>query len=176
MLHCRVASQCLSRDPGAVSFANKSLTGATDSGLTGSQITIAEGKNCNTYTSAGYGPLTKQGEMVSGISIEAVRDSFYAANSLELALYNLLTTRAKTPFNESGRQLLLSTGNGVVQRMISEGVFDPDADEVNQFIVPEIADLDPDDVAARNYADCQLVATHLSSMVKVTITADVSVS
>jgi hypothetical protein len=176
MVHAAWASRCLAVDPGGVSFALKSLTGCTSSNLTASQITITEGKTCNSYTNAGPGPLTMKGVVASGKSIEAVRDSIYAKGELETALYDLFTSRDKIPYNEGGRQLVLAAGNAVVARMESEGVFDPDADTPNQFTMPEIADISASDISNRLFPDCRLIAQHLAGAIKIEISADISVS
>lgn len=176
MVHAAEFSRCLAVAPGSVSFALKSLTGCTAAPLTASQISIAEGKNCNTYTDAGPGPLFLKGVMCSGISIEAIRDSIYAKTELESALYNLFVARNKIPYNEAGRQLVLNTANGVVARMIAEGVFDPDAATPNQFTMPELADISAGDRSARLFPDCRLIAQHLAGAIKIEIAADISVS
>lgn len=176
MVHAAIASRVLAIDPGQVSFALKSLTGCTSSGLTSAQLGYAEGKNCNTYTDAGPGPLFLKGVNCDGVSLEAVRDSLYAKAELESELYNLFTQRNKIPYNETGRQLVLSYANGVVARMISEGVFDPDASPANQFTMPAIADISNTDKANRVFPDCELIAKHLAGAIKVVISANISVA
>lgn len=176
MAHCAWASRCLAVAPGSVSFALKSLTGCTTSGLTSAQIGYAEGKNCNTYTDAGPGPLTLKGVNVAGISLEAIRDSIYAKGELETALYALFVARNKIPYNESGRQLVLATANAVVSRMVSEGVFDPDADPANQFTMPEMTEISGTDKSNRLFPDCRLIGQHLAGAIKIEISADISVS
>lgn len=175
MVHAAWASDVLSTDPGAVSFALKSLEGVTSSGLSAAQIGYVEGKNCNSYTDAGPGPLTLKGVNCAGISLEAMRDSLYAKAELETALYNLMTTRRKIPYNEAGFGLVQSYADSVTKRMISEGVFDPEADPINQFIMPAVADVALADKNNRIIPDCQWNATHLASGIKIEITSNISV-
>lgn len=176
MVHAAIASRCLATAPGGVSFALKKLSGVTSSGLTSAQIGYAEGKNCNTYTDAGASALFLQGVNCNGISLEAIRDSLYLKAEVETALNNLFTSREKLPYNEAGRQLCLAAVNGVIKRVISEGVLDPDADPVNEFTMPEIANISAGDKAIRLFPDCVLNAQHLAGAVKIELTANVKVA
>jgi hypothetical protein len=174
-LHCVLASYCLAIPPGQVSFKHKRLTGVTSSGLTASQIGVIEGKNGNTYTEAGPFALTLPGVVASGISIEAIRDIFYYLQELQLALYNLMITRNKLPYNESGRQLGLSTGNAVISRMLTEGVLDPDADPSNAFLMTEIAELSPTD-KGNHVFPAETNGQHLASATKFRVTMNMKAS
>jgi len=174
-IHTIIASRCLSVAPGQVAFKHKRLTGATPAPLTGAQISIVEGKKCNTYTQAGPFALFLQGVVSSGVSIEAIRDIFYFLQELQLALYNVLVTRDKVPYNESGRQLGLAAGNGVVQRMITEGVLNPDADPQNEFIMTEIADISETD-RGNHVFPSEVVGEHLASATKFRVIMNIKVS
>lgn len=176
MIHAAEASRVFAVAPGQISFALRKLTGCTSSGLTSAQIGYAEAKNCNSYTDAGPGPLFLKGVNCNGISLEAVRDSLYSKAELESELYNLFTQRNKIPYNETGRSLVLSYANGVVARMISEGVFDPDASPANQFKMPAISAISSGDRAARLFPDCELIAKHLAGAIKIVISANISVA
>jgi len=176
MIHAAEASRVFAIDPGKISFALKSLAGCTSSGLTPAQIGYIEAKNGNCYTDAGPGPLFLKGVNCNGISLEAVRDSLYAKAELESELYNLFTQRDKIPYNETGRSLVLSYANGVVARMVAEGVFDPDASPANQFTMPAISAISSGDRAARLFPDCELIAKHLAGAIKIVIAANISVA
>lgn len=174
-LHCVLASYCLAIPPGQVSFKHKRLMGVTSSNLTASQIGVIEGKNGNTYTEAGPFPLTLPGVVASGVSIEAIRDIFYYLQELQLALYNLMITRNKLPYNESGRQLGLASGNAVVARVLTEGVLNPDANPANEFIMTEIADISPTD-KGNHVFPAETVGEHLASTTKFRVTMNMQVS
>lgn len=174
-VHAILASRCLAVAPGGVAFKLKRLTGATAAPFTSAQISVIEGKNGNTYTQAGPFPLLLQGVMASGVAIEAIRDIFYFLQELQLALYNVLVTRNKVPYNEDGRQLGLAAGNSVVSRMLTEGVLDPDADPANQFIMTEIADISPTD-KGNHVFPCEVVGKHLGSATKFRVTMNIQVS
>lgn len=174
MVHCRWASRCLSRAPGAGTWANRKLTGATAAPRTSAEITILEGKNANSYTAAGPAPLTRKGVVASGKAIEFVRDSFYAINELNTELYNLFSTAEKIPYNSQGKGLIQSAGDAVVKRMKNEGVFNPESDTPAQWIVTEPADISSSDKTARLWPDNLLVAEHLRAVISIDYNANIS--
>ena len=119
--------------------------------------------------------IPKKGTVYVVDDDEAVRDSLYAKAELETALYNLMTTRRKIPYNEAGFGLVQNQADGVTARMINEGVFDPEADPVNQFVMPAVADVSLTDKNNRIIPDCQWNAQHLASGIKIEITSNISV-
>lgn len=175
MVHCRWASRCLAIDPGQGTWANRSLTGATAAPRNTSEINILESKNANSYTMAGPGPLTRRGVVASGKPIEMVRDSFYAINELNTALYNLFTTVEKIPYNSAGQTLISNTGNGVVRRMVLEGVFNAESSEPAQFIVPDPDTISETDKNNRIWPDCLLLSEHLRAVISLEYLANIVV-
>lgn len=173
MIHCALASILLGTAPGKISAALKILTGCTESPLSASEIAIAEGKNCNTYASAGFGPLTLQGVVANGIDIEAIRDVYYALNELDASQYNTLTSVPKMPYNGPGAIIMQGAGQKIIDRMVDEGVFDPQYN--NRWTVPNPATLSNGDRAAKIFANCELDAVHLASGKKVKYTANIGV-
>ena len=174
MVHCRWASRCLSRDPGQGSWANRKLTGATAAPRTSSEITILEGKNCNSYTAAGPAPLTRKGVVASGKAIEFVRDSFYAINELNTELYNLFANTEKLPYSSKGKALIQAAGDAIVKRMKNEGVFNPESDTPAQWVVTDPADISSTDKTARLWPDNLLVAEHLRAVISIDYAANIS--
>lgn len=164
-------SRFFARDPGSISMALKNVIGSVPDVLTGSEISILEGKNANNYAQIGSLGRIKNGVVANGSPFEYIRDSDYLAYELQEALFNLLTTRDKTPYTEEGLLLVETTGQGVMDRMVLEGVLSPDYPVV--FSVPALADISASDKQNRCLPDCKAVGTYANGIIKIVVEASV---
>ncbi|MBT9548604.1 MAG: DUF3383 family protein [Candidatus Sericytochromatia bacterium] len=173
MVHCALAGVLMGKGPGKIQASLRTLVGVTAAPLTSAQLAILEGKNCNSYASIGYGPATLQGVQVNGIDTDAIRDTFYMLDELDLALYNSLTTQDKVEYNAVGAQKLQGVAKQKIGRMEDIGVLDPTYN--NTFTVPDPTTLSEGEQTAGSFAECVLDAKHLKSGRKIKYTANVGV-
>ena len=173
MVHCALAGVLMGKGPGKIQASLRTLVGVTAAPLTTAQIAILEGKNCNSYASIGYGPATLPGIQVNGMDTDAIRDTFYALDQLDLALYNSLTSQDKVEYNAVGAQKLQGEGQKVVDKMVGLGVFD--STYSNTFSVPDPLTLLEAEQTAGSFSECVLDAKHLKSGRKIKYTANVGV-
>lgn len=166
-----LASLCLSYDPGAVAFHNKELVGVTPDDLTDTAIGVLEGKNANNYTTVyGSTALVLQGVTADGVQIHATRDQDYFQTTLEGRIANVLTVNPKIPLNTFGLKLIETAGQGVMNQMVAENVFDSDVDAT--FTAPDIADISEEDVTAHLASGFTGSAKIQNAMVEVSVNLD----
>jgi hypothetical protein len=167
-----LASLCLSYAPGKVAFHNKELTGVTADTLTSSEVGIIEGKNANNYTTV-YGDvaLVLQGVTADGVQIHATRDQDYFQTTLEGRIANTLKVNPKIPLNTKGLAMIAGEGQGVMNQMVREDVFDSDVDAT--FVAPDIADISEEDVTAHLASGFTGGAKIQNAMVEVSINLDI---
>ena len=170
--------RCLQADPGAITFWGRTLAGVTPDNLTSAEIGFVEGKNGNNYCYiAGQGNF-QPGICANGDSIQTTRDLDYFEYKLIEKLLAVLTSRDKTPFSVAGLNLVQSNGQGVMDQMVNESIFDEGSSEsiaAPSFTVPALADIDAADKTAHLLDGCTYDATYLDGIRKISVAGNIQV-
>lgn len=173
-----LAGRFLGVAPGQVSASLKTLAGVTADDLTDDEADAIIDKDGVIYIEQGNTGVTLNGKTVNGDQIEATRDIDYFVNELEEEIYSRLVATNKLPADNNGLAAVKGWGQGVVNRMVLEGVFaatDENGD-APEFTVPALADWDSSDKAAGILSGCKAFAQLANSIVKVEVAANIALA
>lgn len=173
-----LAGRFLGVAPGQVSASLKTLAGVTADDLTDDQADAVIDKEGVIYIEQGNTGITLNGVLVNGDPIESTRDIDYFVNELEEEIYSRLVATNKLPADINGLAAVKGWGQGVVNRMVLEGVFaatDENGD-APEFTVPALADWDASDKAAGILSGCKVFAQLANSIVKVEVAANIALA
>lgn len=173
-----LAGRFLGVAPGQVSASLKTLSGVTADDLTDDEADAIIDKDGVIYIEQGNTGVTLNGVLVNGDQIESTRDIDYFVNELEEEIYSRLVATNKLPADNNGLAAVKGWGQGVVNRMVLEGVFaatDENGD-APQFTVPALADWDSSDKAAGILSGCKVFAQLANSIVKVEVAANIALA
>ena len=110
------------KEPGASTWAFKSLAGVSVYDLTTAQRTALEAKNGNHYLSVGGLSLTGPGESASAEWLDIVRDLDWLSARLQEAGVGVFASNDKVPFTDEGISLLLTAVRAVLNTAVTAGV------------------------------------------------------
>ncbi len=96
----------LSKDPGAYTFALKTLIGIVVSSLTPNQRANALAKNCNVYEERGGINQVNDGRMASGKRVDQIHGRDWLANTVAVNIFGLLSSVLKVPYTDEGISLV----------------------------------------------------------------------
>lgn len=147
MAGAALLGRCLPLTPGSETWADKALSGVDPSLLTDTHRDNLEDRNAFGYESVGGLGTTFFGTVASGEYIDAIRflDSF--ENDAAVSIFNLKYDKdAKIPMTNPGIAQIESELRGACKRGENAGGIAPGW----TVTAPDEADLDPDDVTARN--------------------------
>lgn len=130
------------------------LVGIKPQKLTQSEINeIAEAGGMVYISKAGI-PQTSEGKTIGGEYIDALHGDHWVKSNLESRIQALLSNTDKLSFDSSGIALLNDTASNVLEEAFINGIVDKDdVTGTGKYSVATLqrSDLDPDDIAARNY-------------------------
>lgn len=130
------------------------LVGITPNTLTTSQLQAIEKANAIAYVSKAGIPQTSEGKTMSGEFIDALHGDHWVKSNIETNVQRLLSTTDKLTFDSNGIALLDTTVANVLETAFNNGIVDiVDETGVGNYSVTALGrqDLNPDDIAARNY-------------------------
>lgn len=170
--------RCMEPDPGSVAFWGKKLAGVTPDELTSSEIGFIEGKNGNNYCYIGGQGNYQPGVAANGDSIQTTRDLDYFKYKLIERLLAVLSANDKIPFSVAGLALVKANGQGVMDQMVNEKIFDDGATEeidAPTFNVPALGDVDAADKTAHLLDGCTYNATYLDGIRKINVAGNIQI-
>jgi len=166
----------LGNSPGSIQLFGRELTGVTvtpTSSLDSTGVTVLEGRFFNTYRQFGAYGMVKKGVRVDGVVAEATRDLDYARNELRAAFLVYLSQTMKPPYDKDGLKSIEMVGQGVMQRMVSEGIFRGDLPAT--FEVPALSAISSTDQSNRLVPNCLAKATLLKGVIQVEIPMQIAI-
>ncbi len=101
-IDCAAMGYVLSKDPGAYTFALKTLIGITVSSLTPTQRANALAKNCNVYEERGGINQVNDGRMASGKKVDQIHGRDWLKNAVAVNIFGLLSSVLKVPYTDEG--------------------------------------------------------------------------
>ena len=163
----------LAIDPGAATWAFKTLVGQDADYLTTSQSEQVLTKNGNVYQTIGGVSITREGTVASGEYIDIVRGVDWLESRMEETIYSALVNNPKIPFTTSGIESIASLVSGQLQAGIEQGVIAATPPFVVN--VPKIATIPTADKIARELNGITFTATLAGAIQKVVINGSVTV-
>jgi hypothetical protein len=171
------AGGMLPTDPGAGTWAYRTLRTVTVDTLTSGQITQAHAKNCSTYTTIGGVNVTLPGKSASGefIDITHFVDWLFARLQERIfgAIANASASGKKIPYTDQGVDII----RGLILAQLAQGIKAGGLakDPAPTVTAPAVADIDSADKIARVLPDVSFTATLAGAIHAVQITGTLSV-
>ena len=147
----------LPTDPGSTTWKFKTLATISASELTTGEITFADGKSCNTYTTAGGINITAEGVTTSAEFIDVIRFVDWLQARIKENVFRALAVNPKIPYTDSGIQAIVSEVEGVLRQGVFNGGLNGDEDLI--VTAPLAADVSSATRATRVLPDIEFIAT-----------------
>lgn len=161
----------LPSDPGSSTWKFKTLNTVAASSLTTAEIALADGKNCNTYTTVGGINITAEGVTTSGEFIDVIRFVDWLQARMRENVFRALAINDKVPYTDSGIQAIVAEVEGVLRQGIFNGGINGDEDYT--VTAPLAADVSSATRATRVLPDIEFIATLAGAIHKTVITGKV---
>lgn len=153
----RWIGEVLVTDPGAATWAFKSLSGVTPSNYSENTIAALKTDNANYYVSVGGANITLNGVMASGEFIDVIIFADWIIARVTERVFTLLVNSPKLAYSDTSGNLMGAEIMAVLQQGVQVGGLDagdgkPESDggiPAPSVFVPRVADQDPADRAAR---------------------------
>lgn len=153
----------LSMDPGAASWANKTLSGVAPAAVAAAPLTTTQrtnlfDKNVNLYSNVGGRNITREGKVASGEWIDVMVGIDWLVQQITAAVYRVLYLAPKVPYTDEGIAMIENAVRGILltaqddrRKIIAPDITDDDGVITPGFTitVPRIQNTDPADRAAR---------------------------
>jgi len=162
----------LPTDPGSTTWKFQTLATVAASALTTGEIAFADGKNCNTYTTAGGINITAEGVTTSGEFIDVIRFVDWLQARTKENVFRALAVNPKLPYTDSGIQAIVSEVEGVLRQGIFNGGINPDEDYIVN--APLAADVPSATRATRVLSPITFLATLAGAIHKVVVRGTVT--
>jgi hypothetical protein len=165
--------QCLSFDPGSATWKFKTLAGVSVLfKLSTSEVSYAQGKNCNVYLSLGGRSITAEGVVGVGEFVDVIHFRDWLVARIGERVFGRLATAKKVPFTDGGIAIIEAD----VKAQLSEGVTVGGlaADPAPTTTAPKVASVNPVDKAARLLRTINFTGTLAGAVHKLTIRGTVS--
>lgn len=162
--------KCLPFDPGAVTWAFKTLSGVSADSLTTDQLTKLSDNNINRYTTTAGVGVTEDGKVASGEYIDVIIGIDWLKAQLSEEVFSALASAGKIPFDDSGIAIVEGLVRAVLNRAVTAGVLQSGF-EVS---VPKYADISQADKQSRTLPNVTFTATIEGAIHKTRISGVVS--
>jgi len=135
----------LPKDPGSITWANKSISGAIVDTLSTGEKNAVHGKNGNTYTTIAGLNVTEEGKVASGEFMDIVRGIDFLVARMQENVFALIANSDKVPYDDDGIAAVENEMNGVLELGVANTIISSDY----TITVPAAADVPAADKAAR---------------------------
>lgn len=144
-------------DPGSETWAHKTISGSSVVPLSATEVSNAQGKNCNTYTATQGQNTSFPGKTASGEYIDIVRFVDWLKARIQEAVFAALVSSRKIPYTAAGIAVIEAAIRGVLLLGIRRGGLAEDpAPDVS---VPDVATIATADKSARILRDVNFSGT-----------------
>ena len=147
--------RCLPLDAGSITWAFKTLSGATPDTLTATQRTNALAKNANIYETVAGVSITQFGTTGEGEFLDVTRGIDWLKSEMQADIYQMLVAQDKVPYTDKGIAAVEGKVRGALERGIDRGFIAA----ITSITTPAAADVSAANKAARLLQDVEFVAT-----------------
>lgn len=127
-------------------------------GITAQKMTVAQLEAVHTAHGIAYVekagiPQTSEGTTLSGEYIDALHGTHWVKSNMESSIQRVLSTTDKLTFDSRGIDLLNATASNILETAFQQGIILANSEGAGEYSVTTLSreDLEPDDIAARNY-------------------------
>lgn len=138
-------------DPGASTWALKTLSGITRDALTATQKNNLESNNVNHYQALASINVTRQGTMASGRFIDITRTIDALVARIQEEIFADIVNARKLPYTNASVSLVKGTLQGVLRDFKATGALDPET--ISVITAPLVEDVSTTDRANRLLPD-----------------------
>lgn len=170
---CGWVGRVLPTDPGAATWAFKTITGVDQDNLTTTQSTNVRGKNGNTYETIGGVEVTRDGKVASGEYIDVMIFCDWLESRMEERIYSRFVNLDKIPYTDAGLAIIETEIRAQLQEGIDAGGLA--ADPAPTVTVPRVSTVSSATKATRIAPTITFTGTLAGAVHKTTITGKVSV-
>lgn len=160
-------------DPGSDTWAFKTLAGVSVDTLSAGEESGCAAKNVTTYTRIAGTNVTFEGKAASGRYLDVTRFIDWQYEEVRVAVFSPLVNNPKVPFTNAGISLIKGAILGALMRGVQRGGLSDSP--LPQVTVPDVADVDTGDKAARTLRDVNFTATLAGAIHRTVIRGTVSV-
>lgn len=154
------------------------LKGIKAQELTQGQINEVADKGGIVYVAKAGIPQTSEGKTIGGEYIDALHGDHWVKANLETSIQNMLSTTDKLSFDASGIALLNAAASNALETAFTNGIIDAnDETGTGNYTVTTLqrSDLDPTDIAARNYKGLSFTYKRSSAIHTVEVSGTIEV-
>jgi hypothetical protein len=162
--------RCLPYDPGSETWAHKTIKGIAADDLFSGQLTALETKRVGAYVNTGGLDATRWGQVPDGDYIDVIRGVDWLYARIGEAVWTVLYSLPKVPFNDFGIAVVESTVRAVLESAVRVGLIN----KGYTITVPKVSEVEAADKAARTLPDVKFSAVLAGAIHKVRITGNVS--
>ena len=159
------AAKWLNYKSGSETSAFKTLSSVYPSSLTTTEMKALEADAMNYFITVGNKNITMNGMTRGGEWADVIRFRDWLKNDMQLAVVNLIVTRSKVPYTDSGialvqNQMIASLKRGQNAGGIAEDEFDEDGNTIPGFVtsVPLASSITASEKASRKLHNCKFKA------------------
>ncbi len=164
-------SHMLPKDPGAATWAFKTLEGVGADTWTATERTTIEGYNGNHYAAEASIGITRPGKAFGGEWLDVVRGLAWLEARLQERIFALFVNNDKIPYTDPGMTMLRSEIEAQLQEAEDRGVIDAGW----AVTIPLVADQSTADRAARITRDLEFTARLAGAVHKAVVNGTVTV-
>lgn len=170
-LAASVLGRCLPLDPGAVTFALKTLSGTEVVSRTATHRQNILARKANSYERVSGRNVTYNGTVASGEFIDVIRDLDFVEDDIGASIFEVLADADKVPFTDEGIALVEGALRAAMARAEAAKIFAPGW----TVTVPKAADVSTANKGTRTLPDVKFSATLAGAIHKTEVTGVVSV-
>lgn len=164
---------------GSVTWKGRiNLVGIKENKLTVAELNSIHDAGGIAYVKKAGIPQTSEGKTISGEFIDALHGDHWVKSNVETKIQMLLSTTDKLTFDSNGIALLTSTVSNIMETAFTNGIIDViDETGAGNYTVKALqrGDLDPEDIARRNYKGLSFFYKRSGAIHSVDVTGTIEV-
>jgi hypothetical protein len=163
--------KCLTFDPGAETWAFKTLAGVASFSMTGTHRANIVARNANSYEAVAGINITFQGKTADGNYIDTRRGLDWMQDDMQKAVFGALASNSKIPYTDPGIGIIESQVRGSLKRAADRGII---VEETIVVTVPSAASVAAIDKTTRTLNNVKFSATLQGAVHKTVVTGVVN--
>lgn len=165
------SGRCLSRDPGSITWAKKTLVGITADDLTATHRSNLKARNANFYETVASRDVTSDGTTADGDFIDIRRGLDWLHDEISKSVFGTIVDAERIPYTDEGVAVLESALRASLRLAVDRGVIA----EGFTTSVTKVADAQAADKAVRVYKKLKFKAVQQGAIHQTFIDGEVSI-